>query len=463
MQVQWDTIVIGAGPAGMSTAMQCAEAGLDVLVLDRQEQPGGQIWKAVGSAQAEKTKFLGKEYAHGAKVVQKFLHSKLTYMSDAQVWFVEGTSVCASIQGQSHYFKAKSLVLATGAMERPTPVQGWDLPCVMGVAACDLLLKSSGLSPTAPVVICGNGPLILQTLAHLCQLKVPIAGLVLTGKMHQNAWKAFLHSYKVLGRPLYFINGIYYSLYALLKKIPTFFNAQDISITEDNGANISFLSGKKRHTLQAKTVLLHEGIVSESRITHLVGCRHQWSTKNRYWHAEGNAWGETSIDNVYVAGDVAGVNGAEAALAEGNIVGIGIGAKLGKYTQSERDNKAQKYQRTLQRCRWMQDFTDALFTPNPQVLLPKDDTIVCRCEEVTAGEIRKLVLNGCDTADVVKASCRCGMGLCQGRMCSSTVANIIAEVHGVALESVKPYKARPPLFPVNLEELAKFSMPHDEV
>jgi len=460
MQKQWDVIVVGAGPAGMSTAMQCAEAGLEVLVLDRQNQAGGQIWKNAASASSEKVQFLGKEYAYGVKIIQQFLHAKLTFISKAQVWYVDGTTLCASIQGESHYLMAKTLVLATGAMERPAPVVGWDLPCVMGVGACDLLLKSSGITPKAPIVICGNGPLILPILAHLCHLKVPIAGLILTGNMHKNAWNAFLNSPKILARPLYFINGMSYFLQTILKKIPKFFNAQHVAITEDDVAKISFISGGKTHSLQAQTVLLHEGIISESLITRLADCRHVWDAKNRYWHAEANAWGETNVNGVYIAGDVAGVSGAEAALAKGHIVGIDICAKLGKYKQSERDAKAKKHQRTLMRCRWMQDFTDALFTPNPAALIPADDTIVCRCEEITAKEIKDIVLNGGYSLDFVKAQCRSGMGLCQGCMCSSIVANIIAEVHGIPLESLNPYKARPPLFPVEIDELARFSMPN---
>ncbi len=458
MQTQWDTIIVGAGPAGMSAAIQCAKAGLDVLVLDRQDTPGGQIWKGAARAGADKVRFFGKEYAHGTKLVQQFLQSKITYMANALVWFVEGTSICVSIEGQSHQLKAKSLVLATGGMERPVPVEGWDLPCVMGVGACDLLLKSAGLTPAAPVVVCGNGPLILQTLAHLCHLKVPVAGLVLTGNMTKNSWKAFLQSYKILGRPLYFMNGLSYSLQVLLKKIPTFYNSKDVVITEENGAKVTFTSGRKSHSLEAKTVLLHEGIVSASRITHLLGCRHQWSSRHRYWYAEANEWGETSVSDVYVAGDMAGVCGAEAAQAKGNIVGIGLGAKLGKYTQDERDALAQKYQRTLTRCRWMQDFTDAFFEPKPEALLPADNAIVCRCEEKTAKEIREAVLDGCYTTDAAKIACRCGMGLCQGRMCSGMVAAIISEVHGIPLERLKPYKARAPLFPIEMGELANSSI-----
>ncbi len=460
MQMQWDVIVVGAGPAGMSTAMQCAQHGLDVLVLDRQQEAGGQIWKCAGSAGREQLGFLGSEYKQGAKLVKAFNDTKLTFIPKAQVWHVDENAVCVSIENKSYYLTTKALVLATGAMERPAPIKGWDLPEVMGAGACDLLLKSAGLTPQAPVVICGNGPLILQTLAHLCQLKVPIAGLVLTGKFQKNAWNAFLNSPKILGRPLYFLHGISFSLHAMLKKIPTFFNAHSVNIQGEGIVSVNFASGGKLHSLQAKSVLVHEGIVSETRITQLAQCQHVWNAHNRYWHAMADAWGQTNVHGLYVAGDVAGVSGAAAALAKGNIVGLGVCNALGKISQSQRNTMSQKYKCTLLRCQMMQDFTEALFTPNPEALLPEDDTIVCRCEEITAKTLKDVILSGCYSTDAVKAQCRSGMGYCQGRMCSNTVAELIASVHAIPLENLQSYTARPPLFPLDMGELAEMSMPN---
>ncbi len=463
MHMQWDVIVVGAGPAGMSAAMQCAQQGLQVLVLDRQKEAGGQIWKNAGSAGAKKVRFLGSEYAQGAKIVQTFMQAKVTFMSGAHVWHVAGKSLCVSIEGKSYYLTAKAILLATGAMERPAPIQGWELPEVMGAGACDILLKSAGITPASPVVICGNGPLILQTLAHLCHLNVPVSGLILTGKFQKNAWSAFLNAHKILGRPLYFMHGMGFSLQAVLKKIPTYLNAQDINVQnsgEENGIVVDFTAQGKARKLHAQTLLVHEGIISETRITQLAKCRHVWNTKNLYWHADVDMWGHSNVSGLFVAGDIAGVRGAEAALATGNLAGLGICADLGKITQSERDAKAKTYERTLMRCQWMQDFTDALFTPNPARLLPHDESIVCRCEEIKAKELKDIILSGCYSPDAVKSQSRSGMGMCQGRMCASSVANLIANVHGIPLEKLNPYTARPPLFPMEIGELAEMSMPN---
>ncbi len=460
MQLNWDVIVVGAGPAGMACARECAVSGLNVLVLDRQGQAGGQIWKNAASASSEKLRFFGEEYKQGVQNIQAFLHCGATFIPNAHVWYVQDKHICVSIAEQSYYLNAKAVVLATGAMERPSPVQGWDLPNVMGVGACDLLLKSAGLSPSAPVALCGNGPLILQTVAHLCKLKIPISALVFTGNTTHNMLKAMVQSPKVLSRPIYFLHGFYYALQPLLKVIPTYFRAKNISITQDNDLQLNFETQGKQHNIDAKTILLHEGIISETRISHLANCRHVFDSKNLYWHAQTSEFGQSSEDNIYIAGDLGGVAGALSATAKGHIVGIAISAKLGKYTQEKRNKMTRAHQLTVMRCKLMQDFTDAMFSPNKHALVPSDDAIVCRCEELKAKELKDYILKGCYSLDALKAQSRCGMGHCQGRMCASSVAELIANAHAIPLENLNPYQARPPLFPISMGELADLSIPN---
>ncbi len=454
MQLQWDVIIVGAGPAGMTCAMQCVRCGLNVLVLDRHNEPGGHIWKHAATASAEKRHFFGSEYAQGTATIQDFLQCGATFVPNSLVWYVHGTHICARIQERSYYLCAKVLVLATGGMERPCPVEGWEHACVMGAGACDLLLKSAHVAPKAPIVLCGNGPLLLQSVAHLSRLHIPVAGLVLTGNTTHNMWHAMLHSLKVLGRPFYFLHGLSHTLHLILKKIPIYFHAQHVRIHSCGYTALHFKTAGKPCTLHAKTILIHEGIVPETRMSQLAQCRHIWDNKNLSWYPYTDACGESSVDNVYVTGDMAGVIGAQAALAKGHITGIAIGAKLGLYTQKERDVKAAPHKKTLLRCKLMQDFTDTLFTPNPKALLPSSKSIVCRCEELTAEELTAYMTKGCHSLDAIKGQSRCGMGFCQGRMCGASLAQLMANVHGVPLEHVAPYTARPPLFPITVGEMA---------
>ena len=101
------------------------------------------------------------------------------------------------------------------------------------------------------------------------------------------------------------------------------------------------------------------------------------------------------------------------------------------------------------------DLVNAVFAVKPGVFgLIADDTLVCRCEEVTAGEIRAAVAAWGASAGAVKGVTRCGMGYCQGRICGSLLEELTARAAGCAREDVGGLSVRPPLKPVRVGELA---------
>ena len=102
----------------------------------------------------------------------------------------------------------------------------------------------------------------------------------------------------------------------------------------------------------------------------------------------------------------------------------------------------------------MRPFLDALYAPRPQLYAPPDETLVCRCEEVTAGELRARAVEGRPGPNQLKAFTRAGMGPCQGRQCGYSMAHIVAAAQGRSVEEVGFYRIRPPLKPVTLGELA---------
>ena len=160
--------------------------------------------------------------------------------------------------------------------------------------------------------------------------------------------------------------------------------ANDISIRRDGETlTVDFTSFGKRKSLQGTAVLLHEGVVPETRITRLARCRHAWNPRQRYWHAETDVWGKTNVCGIRVAGDSAGVRGADAAIASGEAVALDICRELGALTLETRDRLAKAALFRLYRCDAMQPFMETFFAPSPSALLPADDAVVCRCEELT--------------------------------------------------------------------------------
>jgi bacterioferritin-associated ferredoxin len=103
-------------------------------------------------------------------------------------------------------------------------------------------------------------------------------------------------------------------------------------------------------------------------------------------------------------------------------------------------------------------FIDALYTPRKDLFSISDETIVCRCEGVTAGRIRDLVKQGYIDHNEIKAIIRCGMGPCQGRMCGSAVLELVAEGSGLPPKEIRQHRLRPPIKPVSLQELANANL-----
>lgn len=456
--MEWDILVIGAGPAGMSAALEALRFDLRVIVIDRQQEAGGQIFRQVGSAPEQALSSLGKDYTRGKKLVEDFMTSGAVFQPETQLWhIVPGMAYVRTPEGCS-VIRARHIIIATGGMERPAPVSGWTKPGVLGVGAADTLLKSSGTLPDGPVIICGNGPLILQAVEHFNMFKIPVAGVVLTSSTSAPV-KALLKAYHSFSRPLYALHGANLGIKMLLRN-KIFTNASSLAISGEEGDfTLSFEQGAKRRTLKGAAVLLHEGVVPETRITRLARMRHIWDEQQRYWHAESSIWGDTNVNGISVAGDCAGVLGADAAMASGHLSGLEAAKLLGRLTVAERAKQGASALGIYRRCLSMQEYTGAIFTPRLSAVDIPDDATVCRCEGLTAGELRKWISAGCWSLDALKAQSRCGMGTCQGRMCSPAAAELIANAYGIPLEALPQYHAQFPLTPVSFGELADMHMP----
>ena len=157
----YDVVVIGAGPAGLAAAATAAEAGLSTLLLDENVGPGGQVFRAITSTPVTERDQLGADYWVGADLVQAARGSGAEIIQRATVWSLDrNLEIGVSVGGASAFVKARRVILATGALERPFPIPGWTLPGVMTAGAAQTMLKSSALVPDGHTVIAGQGPLL---------------------------------------------------------------------------------------------------------------------------------------------------------------------------------------------------------------------------------------------------------------------------------------------------------------
>jgi hypothetical protein len=186
----------------------------------------------------------------------------------------------------------------------------------------------------------------------------------------------------------------------------------------------------------------------------LLGIEHRWDERQHCFAPVLDDWGRADAAPVFVAGDGAGIGGAKAAEIAGRIAALKIGEELGMLSVRERDRRAAPHRRALAAELAVRPFLDAAYPPFEEALRPEDTTLVCRCEEVTAGDIRGFARIGCLGPNQTKAFSRAGMGPCQGRNCGLTVTALLAEANGRTPEETGYYRIRPPLKPITLGELA---------
>lgn len=447
-----DVLIVGSGPAGMSAAIRLREFGYGVAVVDEQPSPGGQIWRGVERNRQEKLlDALGEDYRHGQSLVEVFRACGAEYVPNTQVWQIEeGWNVFLTADGKARRIRAGAVLLANGAQERPVPFAGWTLPGVMTVGAAQILLKSGGMLPQGRVWIAGAGPLPLLYATQNLRLGASLAGYIDTSNRPSLSAIAKLaagwRDVKSLFKGLKWLRQ-------LRREVRVIKNLRDFKAGGDGKLEyIEWTSGGKSLRENADILLVHEGVVPRIHETLALGCEHEWHEAQKYFRPKLDRWGETTRKGLFVAGDAGGIGGWVAAAVSGEIAALGIARSLGSPEDMDALRSNGKLDGRRNRALALRPFLDATYPPPRERIA--DDVIVCRCEEITAGTIRKVTRGGVADPNAVKAATRCGMGPCQGRQCGYSVQAILAEVHGVPIGDVSFFNIRPPLKPVTLGEIA---------
>lgn len=456
MMREFDAVIVGAGPAGMSAAIGMRTHGLSVLVVDEQPAPGGQIWRAVEAMAPTPTgKLLGEEYLSGAGLARRFRDCGARYEPLTHVWQIEpGWHVYMTHNGRAEKVRAKHVVLALGAQERPAPFPGWTLPGVLTVGAAQILLKTSRQVPSEPVWVAGSGPLPLLYMAQLLRAGGKIAGWLDTSP--PGAWRralpwaaSALSAWTDVGKGLTWLREIKAAGVKRVRGVNAIRaigqdRLQEVEYEQADGTTMR---------APANVLLVHEGVVPSIHMTRALECDHSWNTRQWCLAPDLDHWGQTSKQGIYVAGDAAGIGGEKAACVRGELVALGVTLNAGRISPAVATECAVPLRKKLNELLRLRPMLDALYPPRPSIFSPADQTIVCRCEELTAGDIRKAAAIGQPGPNQLKSHTRAGMGPCQGRQCGYTIAHIIATEQNRNVADVGFYRIRPPLKPVTLGEL----------
>ncbi len=455
LEADWDVVVVGAGPAGMAAATVTAGAKLRTLVLDENAGPGGQVWRAIRTTPVQSRPILGPDYWKGQDLLGAFEASGATYLPGATVWSLDrNRELGISADGKARMLSARRVILATGALERPFPISGWTLPGVMTVGGAQTMLKASGLIPDGRVVIAGCGPLLWLYADQVLEAGGQIQAILDTTDKSARPHAA-RHALSFARSP-YLAKGLRLMV-SVHRRVRIIGGITELAIEGTTAAEaVVYRQGHgQRHRMPAGLVLLHHGVVPNVNLAMAAGVEHRWDASQLCFVPVLDNHGATNVEGVAIAGDGAGIAGAEAAVERGRIAGIAAARALDGATEKLPDEPAAR--RTLAKYTGARAFLDAFYRPARAFRVPTGDTIVCRCEEVTAAQVIETVGLGVEGPNQMKSFLRCGMGPCQGRLCGLTVTELIAETRGVPPAEVGHYRLRPPVKPITLAEIASLA------
>ena len=458
-----DVAVIGAGPAGMAAAATCARAGLDTVLIDEQPSPGGQIYRSVTEPVGENAARRGAEYTRGADLARELRESGARHLAGTTVWSLDKTlEIGIMSAGTARMLGARRVIIATGAMERPFPFNGWTLPGVMTAGAAQILMKSSGLVPSGRIVIAGCGPLLWLLASQLLAAGARIEAILDTTPAGN--WRQALRGLASFVLSPYLAKGL--SLLASTRR-----GTRVISRVEELRAEgtdrvtriVYRRKGGEEESLPVDSLLVHHGVVPNTNLAMAAGVEHRWDEVQCAWAPVLGADGQSSVEGIAIAGDGGGIVGARASEAQGRLAGLAAATALGdasgaatSVTPGAAGAPMDRGQilRELQRQLRGREFLHFLYRPALSHRSPSGDTIACRCEEVSARDIVETVRMGCMGPNQLKAFLRCGMGPCQGRQCGLGITELIASVRNVSPAEVGHYRVRFPVKPITVSAMA---------
>ncbi len=443
-------VVVGAGPAGVRCAEALVAAGIRPTLIDENQRDGGQIYRRQPENFTRSYATLyGTEAGRAAALHRSFdsLREQIDYLPQTLVWNIADRHLYV-IRGSKHLTLAfDALVLCTGATDRLMPVKGWNLAGTYSLGGAQVALKSQACAIGSKVVFAGTGALLYLVAAQYRKAGARVAAVLDT-----SPWSARVAALpELLAAPTALWKGVALTLSLSGAGVPvhTGIELLEIAGTAEGGVSgISFKDSSGRvRKLQCDAVALGYHLRPETQLADLARCEFGFDPLTRQWLPQADADGRSSVPGVYLAGDGARVLGANAAEKRGRLAALAVLQDLGRSQAIETIAELRRSLAALER--FAQGLSQAFPWPAQQAARLSDDTIVCRCECVSAGELRQVVQQtGASESNRAKAFSRVGMGRCQGRYCGHAAAEIIAHAANVPLEQVGRLRGQAPVKPL---------------
>lgn len=449
-------MIVGAGPAGLRAAEMLAESGCAPILIDEAPRVGGQIYRQPPRVPGFMRK-AGELYGASADRARDLfvafdrIRHRIDYRPATLAYDLIDNRLVVASAGKSMEIPFDALVLATGAMDRIIPAPGWTLPGVYTLGGAQIALKHQGCTVGSRVAFVGIGPLLLLTAHQYAKAGARPAVVVVPS--HFRALMAA--GPRLAATPRELASGLYWLLDLMRRGVPVLFGHRLLRVTgEDSVTGIVAERDGWERKIACDGVALGYGLQSETQLADLAGLDFAFDAARRQWLPQADELGRArGRKHVYLAGDGAGMLGADAAEARGRLAAHAL---MIDFDISHVTYRPMPDLDAIARASGLQAALRSAFEPPADLFAAMpDETILCRCEQVSAGELRGIAgLMGARDLNRAKSYSRIGMGRCQGRLCGHAAAEILAGKLGVSVDSVGRMRGQPPIKPVPVATVA---------
>ncbi len=470
MKARYHVIIVGAGFAGLSAAWKLAGQGLDILVIDESVHSGGQLlrktrlkpsyfpklepdlMKSKGFGLVRTlNKMPGIDWLFQAQVLGIFKDKRLlVHIQNIKTSKEKGSEKVLEI-------RAEHLILATGARERYLPFKGWTLPGVMSLGSAQILMKSYGILPARNTLIAGTSPLMMVLASEILGNRGEVTALMDENSMMKKL--AFLpliqHHWPKL------MEGALYTARMVLNRVHMLQKYRVIEARGKHGFESAIMAKitpegdvipGTESEFSAGALTVGHGFVPNIELPGQAGCDLEYRENKGGWVVKVDETLESSSQSVYAVGEITGIAGAKKSFIQGKLAAMSILKKMGKINARNRKKETQTLISLDHHQAEYASFLNHLCqVPVSAYAAIPDETMICRCEEITMGTIKKNIREGFDTIGSLKKATRCGMGRCQGRICGSVIFDIITALTQKSPEDIGCSLSRAPVKNVNIK------------
>jgi len=457
----YEVVIIGGGPSGMSAASILAEHSVKTLLIDENGRLGGQLWRGSEESSGIFRIMNTSNNRIDLSATTGYRNGSLRIQSTACVLgiFPDKSLLLSTKADGIKEIKAQNIIFATGAREKVRPFKGWTLPEVMTVGGVQLLLKNHRVLAASEMLVNGAGPLI-----YLLSGDVLSHGGKISALLDRSSFMGVLGVTRMMrGQLSKFGQGLSSLSYMLKGKILPKYRTQIVKAESKSG----FVEATTRKVSPDGTIIndnsqryktqiiaVTNGFVGNVELAQIAGCKLDYSLDKGGWFVTVDSSMQTSVNGIFAAGEITGVAGGSKAMVEGQLAALSILYQSERISISELENKRKPLQVNRTRYQRFGAYLNRQWAiPNKEWDSIDDDTMICRCEDITLGKLRSWIKAGFTSTSVLKNATRCAMGNCQGRTCGPLIYDILAAY--TPAENTVPFSTRIPIKPVPLGDLAQ--------